>query len=179
MTDFPATNHDPDAEADPTNPGTGFANEYRTVMFRSVIIACAICLLVACVALARYGSIKAAAAAARGESVIVDENPKSVGVLDSGQIVHVTFRLANITDEPVRILGSRSDCTCVTTEDLPLTIGPKERVAVRFAVLGRDDTVLKSNATLLTNIPTQTRIGLQIRGRVRVGRRSEAGTPSS
>ena len=40
----------------------------------------------------------------------------------SGESVPVVFRLKNLTGEPVFSLGTESDCSCLTTAELPMEI---------------------------------------------------------
>ncbi len=53
-----------------------------------------------------------------------------------GEAVERTVPVTNWTDHAVRLIGGTSDCSCVTTTNMPLTINPGETatVAVRLKV---------------------------------------------
>jgi hypothetical protein len=86
--------------------------------------------LLAVGALVRYGSLEAALARLQGLALYA---PTYVdfGVAPAGQEVAQDITVTNGTDTPIRLIGGTSDCSCVTTSSLPLTIPPGERRAVR------------------------------------------------
>ena len=49
-----------------------------------------------------------------------------VGRGEPGQPLEATVEVINRTDRPVRIIGGTSDCSCVTTAELPLVLAPGE-----------------------------------------------------
>ncbi len=81
-----------------------------------------------------FGSIDAALAHIRGERVSVRPNIVDLGRGAPGQSVETTVELVNRTDRPVRIIGGTSDCSCVTTKDLPVSLGPGESRPVSIRV---------------------------------------------
>ncbi|MCI0458911.1 MAG: DUF1573 domain-containing protein [Gemmataceae bacterium] len=81
-----------------------------------------------------FGSLDAALAHVRGERVSVRPGVVDLGRGVPGQSVDATVELGNRTDKPVRIVGGTSDCSCVTTSDLPVTLGPGESRSVSIHV---------------------------------------------
>lgn len=74
----------------------------------------------------RFGSVSATLDSLRGRSVLVDERAKSIiGVRPGSQVV-MSYALTNISDRPVRIIGSSSSCECTTIEEMPITLPPSE-----------------------------------------------------
>jgi len=132
-------------------------------------------LIVAAVfALASFGSIRSAVGFfMRGETLLVDANEKSFGVAAPGRTLDVQFRLTNRGDDPIRILGCKTLCTCTVPRDLPYTLGPKEsrdlNITVNTFGLVRngEPTDLYLPLTLFTTNRAQSRVGLAIRGEVR------------
>jgi hypothetical protein len=81
-----------------------------------------------------FGSLDAALAHIRGERVSVRPGFVDLGSGAPGQSVATTVELVNRTDRPVRIIGGTSDCSCVTTNDLPVTLAPGESRPVSIRV---------------------------------------------
>ncbi|HEY8505848.1 MAG TPA: MauE/DoxX family redox-associated membrane protein [Gemmataceae bacterium] len=73
-----------------------------------------------------FGSLDAALARVRGERISVRPGFVDVGRGVPGQSVEAVVELVNRTDRPVRVIGGTSDCSCVTTYDLPVTLEPGE-----------------------------------------------------
>jgi hypothetical protein len=82
-----------------------------------------------------YGSPDAALARLRGESLSIRPGIVDVGRGEVGQTLEATVEVVNRTDKPVRIYGGTSDCSCIATQDLPLTLAPGE--ARRLTVMVR------------------------------------------
>jgi hypothetical protein len=96
--------------------------------------AAGILILLTAVGTLAYGSPAAALARLRGDVVTVSPDYVDFGGVSEGQSVERKVEVWNWTDGPVRLIGGSSDCTCVTTADLPLTIPPRERRAVTIRV---------------------------------------------
>ena len=77
------------------------------------------------------GSPRHALARLRGETVTAD-GYLDFGAGPAGGLVTQTATLQNWTDQPVRVVGGTSDCSCTTTEDLPVTLPPGGEAAVRI-----------------------------------------------
>jgi hypothetical protein len=80
-----------------------------------------------------FGSTDAALAQLRGERISIRPSFLDVGGGQPGQTLETAVEAVNRTDRPVRMIGGSSDCSCVVTADLPLTLGPGEarRVSVQ------------------------------------------------
>lgn len=81
-----------------------------------------------------FGSPQAALAHLRGEHVSVTPGLVNVGQGSPGEVCRATVEVSNWTDAPVRLIGGISDCSCVLTDDLPLTIPPGEVRSVTVQV---------------------------------------------
>jgi hypothetical protein len=145
----------------------------------AAIIFVSVALVIAAItAFARFGSVQAALDYwLRGETLFVDANEKSLGVVAPGDTVTASFKLTNRGQNSIRILGCASGCTCATPKDLPFALRASEtkEFAVRVAVptkeqiKGLERTDLELPLTLFTSNRTQSRVPLTIRGKVRVG----------
>lgn len=115
---------------------------------------------------ARYGSISAALGVWRGQGLQVDARIKSLGEVSAGQTFSVPFILTNLTSEPVRIVGSRTTCTCTVAEDLlPLDIAPGQRRPIRVSASPRSQRPqFRQSVQLYTDLPSQPQVTLVIVG---------------
>ena len=80
------------------------------------------------------GSLRAALALIRGERVGVNPGYLDLGDGTPGETLEAVVEVANWTDHPVRLVGGTSDCSCVATDGLPVTIPARGREEVRVAV---------------------------------------------
>lgn len=80
-----------------------------------------------------FGSLDEALASLRDERVSIRPAFVNLDRGPAGQTVGATVMLVNRTDRQVRIIGGSSDCSCVVTDDLPLTLaaGESRPVVVR------------------------------------------------
>jgi hypothetical protein len=115
-----------------------------------------------------YGSPQAALARLRGDALTVSASYVDFGSGAAGQALEATVEVRNWTDHPVRLTGGTSDCTCVTTLDLPMTIPPGEvrPVTLRLALPGSQPGVFTRTATILTDSDEQAKIKLWLAGHV-------------
>jgi hypothetical protein len=114
-----------------------------------------------------FGSVEAANAKLRGESLSVTPYV-DFGSGKPGQTLEATATVTNYTDEPVRLIGGTTDCTCATVEDFPLTIPPGERASfhVRLNVISKAGGQFTRVVTVRTDCPSrpvlQFRIGCRV-----------------
>lgn len=99
-----------------------------------------------------FGSVAGALSLLRGERISIQPLVVDTGRGSPGTLRESRFRLFNHTDEPVHVIGCKSDCSCIVSSDLPLTIPPHETesltVKVRLpAVAG----IFRREGTFLTN----------------------------
>jgi hypothetical protein len=82
------------------------------------------------------GSIPATLAHLRGESISLSPGSFYLGDGLAGDERSVTVQMTNIGERPICIVGGASDCACIATGDLPVTIDPGQSkliaVNVRF-----------------------------------------------
>ncbi len=71
-----------------------------------------------------FGSPAAALAYLRGERLSLEPALLDVGEGNFGERKQLVIHVRNWTEKPVRILGGTSDCSCVVTRDLPLSVEP-------------------------------------------------------
>src|SRR5438128_390217 len=90
--------------------------------------------LLAGAGLLRFGSVGAALAALRGEEVSVRPSLVEAGEGAPGERLQTSVELINRTGRTIRIVGGTSDCSCVATTDLPLSIPPGETRSVTVSV---------------------------------------------
>ena len=85
-----------------------------------------------------FGSLDAAIAKLRGEPLGVTPAVLDFGQGKPGELLTTSVTVRNFTTDPVRLIGGTSDCSCLVTQDLPVTIPPGESVniAVRLKVPG-------------------------------------------
>jgi hypothetical protein len=88
-------------------------------------------------ALALFDSPAEALAKLRGEAITVEPAVSEVGEGVRGEARVFRLSLTNQTAEPIRVVGGTTDCSCITTGDLPITLAPGETgsiaVRVRFS----------------------------------------------
>jgi hypothetical protein len=87
--------------------------------------------LLAGIAHASFGSTQGALAYLRGERISVSPRLLDMGEGQPGEVREASVQLHNWTDKPVHLYGGTSDCSCVATDDLPITIAPGEGRAIR------------------------------------------------
>ena len=73
-------------------------------------------------AYAEFGSLAVAAAYLRGERLMIRPVVFDLGELREGEQRELSFEATNLGGVPVRIVGSRSNCSCVVTNELPMTV---------------------------------------------------------
>lgn len=125
-------------------------------------------LAVACLILTFAGISPAQALARlRGDHVTVEPATVDGGTAPRGTLQKLTLHLQNNTDHPIRITGGTTDCSCVATDDLPLTIpaGEQRPLHVRVKFNGNPG-VFKRTYWLYTDDPQQPLVLAWITGSV-------------
>jgi Protein of unknown function (DUF1573) len=126
-----------------------------------------LCLLA--IAVRSFGGLVPALSYLRGDRLILDAHSKSFGTIDGGQRQTVTFKLTNMTDRPIRLLGAMSSCTCVAADQLPTTAiarGATYDIHFSYRAKQRGAEVAES-VRVFTDHPIYERVDLIIKGRVR------------
>lgn len=122
------------------------------------------------VAQVAFGSTDAAWAFLRGERLSVRPRVVDIGTGVLGEFRNGTVELVNRTDSAIRVVGGTSTCSCIVTEDLPLTIpgGAASTVRVFVRFVGSEGR-FRQVATLHTdNCDGPTTVRFSLVGRTRV-----------
>ncbi len=112
-----------------------------------------------------YGSPAGALAQLRGDALSVDRTHVDFGQGKPGDILTQHVTITNWTEGPLRIIGGTSDCSCVTTVDLPLTFSSREskKVTISYRVPRTDQPgIISRTAILLTDVPKQPELVLTL-----------------
>lgn len=127
----------------------------------------AILILLTAAGIARYGSTEAALAHLRGEALTLSPRHLDFGDGHPGQKLEATIEVWNWTDAPVRLIGGTSDCSCVTTDGLPVTIPPGESasVPIRIVLPGETTGAFTRKAVIWTDCDRAKTIRLTLGGR--------------
>lgn len=131
--------------------------------------------LMAGVATIAIGSPDAALAYLRGDRLSVVPRLVDVGEGYVGDRKEVVVTVRNWTDKPIRIVGGTSDCSCVVTNDLPLTVPPGEAhpLTVKLAMKGNPGQFTRS-ARLFTDDERDRLVGFRLTGTAHEGTENEA-----
>jgi hypothetical protein len=120
----------PDLQALRQNPRSGFAAALLPLAI-GILGTALILASLAGIAHFGFGSTQAALAYLRGQRLSVYPALLDMGEGAPGETREANIQLQNWTGNPVRLYGGTSDCSCVATEDLPLTIPPGEGRSIR------------------------------------------------
>src|SRR5439155_19003217 len=64
-------------------------------------------------------------AALAGEPLAAEPSVVSLAPGRNGDLCHFSVTLTNLTQYPIRVIGGRDDCACITTAGLPLELPPR------------------------------------------------------
>ena len=73
-----------------------------------------------------YGDIRSGWLWFSGYKLVAEQYRIDLGEVPAGESKPITFRLRNLTGEPVLILGVETDCSCLAASELPVTIPPRK-----------------------------------------------------
>jgi uncharacterized membrane protein len=90
--------------------------------------------LLAGVGLLVWGSPQAALAKLRGESLSLSAAYVDVGSGKFGENLETRLEIRNHSSDPIRLVGGTSDCTCLTTTDLPILIRPGDSQTITVTI---------------------------------------------
>ena len=90
------------------------------------------------------------------------------GSAKPGEKLEQQVEIRNWTDKPVRLIGGTSDCSCVTTSTMPLTVPPGEKlsVAIHLKVPSSDAGAFTRTASIWTDCDQMRTINLRLGCRV-------------
>lgn len=89
----------------------------------------AILLTVGSVGSYAYGSLPSFLAKLRGQSLAC-QRLLDFGEAGHGERLEKKAAVTNLTSEPIRLIGGTSDCSCISTVSLPITIEPRSSVEI-------------------------------------------------
>lgn len=121
-----------------------------------------------------YGSPSTALARLIRKPLDVQTATIDLGELEPRQRVEANVSVTNRGATPVRFIGGRSDCSCLTTLDLPLTVEPEATATPRFVLIvpNADGGVFSRYVEFWTDSPDQPAVRVLVTGRIRAGGRS-------
>lgn len=113
-----------------------------------------------------YGSVDAALARLRGDMLTVTPGLVDVGTGSPGEVKGATIEVRNWTDRSIRVIGGTTDCSCVTTHDLPVVLPPGDArlIAISVRLPGKPETVVRQ-VYLLADDGRVIRIPFRVTGR--------------
>ena len=115
-----------------------------------------------------YGSMDAALAQLRGEQITLKPDGVDVGIGPVGDEKEATMEIRNWTDRSMRIIGGTSDCSCVTTRNLPLELAPGATRSISVGVRLPDEPgIFTRSAFLWIDDGRMRTIPFRITGRAR------------
>ncbi|MFO0923003.1 MAG: hypothetical protein U0905_11020 [Pirellulales bacterium] len=119
------------------------------------------------IAVAKFGSVDGAFH--DRDKAISTTSRIDFGVLSSGEMAIRKIEIRNNTDKEIRLIGGTADCSCVTTEELPVIVPAKGmvHVGVKIIVPSMKDGHLMRRATIYTNVENQPKLVLRLHCRVR------------
>lgn len=113
----------------------------------------------------RHGSLDAALASLRGDSLTLSPPLVDLGSGPANASRVAEVELFNHTAEPVLIYGGTSDCSCTVAGNLPLRIAPGESQTLQVQVrLPREPGRFTRQAKLMTDAPAARIVTFQITG---------------
>ena len=117
-----------------------------------------------------YGSVDAALAHLRNERISVNPSLIDMGEDVPGETREAAVELTNHTDQPIRLIGGTSDCSCTVLADLPVTIPPGEARSITVTVkLPNSKGAFNRKAALRIDDQGFNTVGFRLTGRIDVG----------
>jgi hypothetical protein len=84
--------------------------------------------------MAVFGSVDAAVAYFRRETVSVRPRVLDLGAVEAGSVAEASVEVINRSDRAVKIVGGTSDCSCVATGALPVVVEARSTLAIPVRV---------------------------------------------
>jgi hypothetical protein len=136
-------------------------------MLRPAIISAVILFLVGLLSIHTFGSLNAALAYLRSESISAEPGVVDLGAGQIGEARDVEIVLTNWSHQAVKIVGGTADCTCITTRSLPVSIVPGQpvKVVVHFKFKGTPGR-FERTAWMMTDSDTQRFLRIRLVGHV-------------
>ncbi len=161
--------HDNENRADQTvNKLEEGRKSFRVTWLVSALIAVSATLLIVAVgSVVAFGSIGRAIEYANGKRLSIAERTISLGKVSTNSHVDISFRLTNLGREPIQIIGSQADCSCLVQDERSFQIdGGATRNLTLNMELPASAGPIKRSVTVFTDVPTQEQVELSIVGEV-------------
>ena len=86
------------------------------------------------IVVATYGSFRGFSAQLAGDTISIEPTSLDFGQEELGTIQDRWVVVHNWSDRPLSVVGGTANCSCLTTQDLPILIPPKESKSIRIQV---------------------------------------------
>jgi hypothetical protein len=115
-----------------------------------------------------FGSPKVAFAYFRGEQFVVLPQVVDLGECEPGAERIAIFKVTNLADHPISIIGSEQECSCITLEKLPISLSPKENrdISLKIKLPASEKNDMSRKVVLFINDNELNLVPLSIRARV-------------
>jgi hypothetical protein len=114
-----------------------------------------------------FGSPQEALSYVRGDRIALEPSGLEFGKGGRAESKAAALAIWNRTDRTVRVLGGSANCSCVTTNDLPVVIPAHERKVISIRLMYPAETgFFARSAWLMTDDPIAQRLVLSLSGRV-------------
>lgn len=115
----------------------------------------------------QFGSLDAAIAALRAETISVRPSLVDIGAHRQGEATLVEVELINRSDNAILVYGSASDCACNVIRNLPLRLSPQEHRVIHVEVhASKEPGRFTHWVRLLTDSAGARVVAFRIRGHV-------------
>jgi hypothetical protein len=134
---------------------------------KTALGAAALFFVIAGVFLLAFDNPAQALARLRGEAITVEPEVRQVGDGIAGQGRAISLEVINHTDTPICVIGGSTSCSCMTAEDLPLTVPAREQrsLAIRVTFKGKPGRFLH-RFVFYTDSKKQPVVVVRLAGRV-------------
>jgi hypothetical protein len=114
-----------------------------------------------------FGSLPNALAYMNGERLLVHPSTCSFGSAPRGEEREVHVSVQNRTEREVRVLGARMSCTCITTDELPVSIEPGGQRDFTIRVfLGGKESTFEKRVDYYTDYEAKPSLPVLVRGEI-------------
>jgi hypothetical protein len=125
--------------------------------------------LLAAIAHLAFGSTENAVERLRGERLSVRPGLVDFGEATPGQTIERRVILVNHTDHAININGGTSDCSCITTADLPLTLNPgEERSIAIYLTPAATEGILTRRVILFVDDQGEQKLAFRVTTRIKL-----------
>jgi hypothetical protein len=115
----------------------------------------------------RFGAIRAGIAYVAGEPVFVDRDVIDFSTMKEGEHYTASFSVRNLSSGNIRLIGSKSSCSCAVVEGIPTVIEPGETTMARVRLHPRvASKPISESIDLYTDNSEGRTIRIRIRGTV-------------